>query len=175
MQIERIEEYNLTAKDEAQINTLLVRAFDESFGDRSFHQQRHHIRFLTRDNGKVIGHMALSYRAIRMGDTLVNNIGLAEVATDPDHQGRGIATELLKATIAEARASQADFYTLFGVRPIYAGHGFRAVPNPVTHTALYHARTGDVTRAETTDLMVMQLRDILWDDTAPIDLLGFSF
>lgn len=175
MQIERIEEYNLTAEIEAQINTVIERAFNESYGGRTFFQQRHNTRFIARDNGKIVGHMALSYRAMRMGDRLINNIGLAEVATDPDHQGRGIATTLLKATIAEARASQADFYTLFGVRPLYAGHGFRAVPNATTHVRMYGARTSEIATAENPNLMVMQLRDIVWDDTAHIDLLGFSF
>ena len=175
MQIERIEEYNLTSEDEGQINTLLVRAFNEDFGDRSYHQQRHHIRFITRDGDKIIGHMALCYRSIRMGDALVRVIGLAEVSTDPDHQGRGIASALMAETLKEARASQADFFLLFGVRPMYAGNGFRNVPNHTIHTRLYGARTGEVATAPEPHLMVLQLRDIEWDDAAPIDLLGFSF
>lgn len=175
MQIERIDEYNLTTEDETRIHTLLVRAFDEDFGGRSFHQQRHHIRYIARDGDNIIGHMSLCYRSIRMGDALVRIMGLGDVSTDPDHQGKGIASALMSETLKEARASQADFYLLFGVRPMYAGNGFRAVPNHVTHTELYGARTGKIATATNPSLMVLQLRGSAWDDTAPIDLLGFSF
>lgn len=175
MQIERIEEEHLTPADEAAINRLLTAAFREGFDDRSYHQQRHHCRFVVRDGELIIGHMAMCYRSIWLGDTLVNIVGLAEVAADPNHQGKGIASALLQATLNEAKGTQADFYLLFGVRPIYAGNGFRAVPNPVTHVQMYHARTADVVTAKQTDLMVMELGDRKWVDTAPVDLLGHMF
>jgi len=175
MQIERIDETRLTPADDARIHTLLVRAFQEDFGERSFHQQRHHIRLIVRDGDAIIGHMALCYRAIRLGDALVSIMGLADVATDPDHQGKGIASALMTAAIAEAEASEAAFFALFGNRPLYAGRGFRKVPNPVTHTALYGARTADVQLDTSGNLMVLPLTDAKWDDTAPVDLLGFSF
>jgi len=175
MLIERIPETALIQADETAINALLTAAFAEDFDDRSYHQQRHTTRFVVREGAAIIGHMALCYRAIRLGENLVPIIGLAEVATDPIHQGKGIATALLAETLNEVRTTQAEFYLLFGVRPIYAGHGFRAVPNPVTHVEMYHARTSKITTAENTDLMVMQLRDRMWDDTAPIDLLGHMF
>ena len=175
MQIERIDETRLTAADDTRINALLVRAFEEGFGDRSFHQQRHHVRFVVRDGDSIIGHMALCYRSIRMGDVLVPIMGLGEVATDPDHQGKGIASAMMTDVIAEANASEAAFFLLFGVRPIYEGRGFRSVANSVKHTALYNAWTDDVRIDDAGYLMVMPLTDMAWDDDAPIDLLGFSF
>ncbi len=175
MQIERIDEIDLTPTDEDRIHTLLVRAFDEDFGGRSFHQQRHNFRLILRDGDQIIGHMALCYRAIRMGQKLVPIMGLAEVATDPDHRGKGIASALMTDAIAAARASQATFFLLFGGQPLYAGRGFRSVPNTVKHTTHYHAWTGDVQTDSRGHLMVLELRDQRWDDTAPVDLLGFSF
>ena len=175
MLIERINEWDLTPVDEERINRLLMAAFKEGFGTRSYYQQRHHLRFIVRDRTEVIGHMALSYRDIRLGGSLVPIIGLGEVATDPSHQGKGIATALLLETIAEARKSQAVHYLLFGVRPIYAGHGFRSVPNVVTHVDMHGAHTGEVATSEDSSLMVMELRGVHWDDTAPVDLLGHLF
>ncbi len=175
MQIERIDEIDLTPADEARINTLLVRAFEEGFDDRSFHQQRHHLRLILRAGDDIIGHMALCYRSIRLGEELVRIMGLAEVATDPDHRGKGIASEMMTHAIAAARDSQATYFALFGTQPLYAGRGFVAVPNPVKHTALYGAWTGEVQVDDRGFLMVMPLRDKPWDDTAPVDLLGFSF
>lgn len=174
MQIERIDETRLSKADEAEIVTLLPRAFNEDFGGRSFHQQRHHIRLVAR-SPHIVGHMALCYRDIRLGDRLVSIIGLAEVATDPDHQGKGIGSALMKAALTEAHESSADFFLLFGVRPMYAGNGFVAVNNPVTSTQLYHAHTGQVVTETDTSLMVLPLRDIAWDPGAEVDLLGFKF
>ena len=102
MQIDRIDELRLHSADEAQITTLLTRAFGEEFGGNSFHQQRHHVRLVVRQP-HIIGHMALTYRAIRADGHMLDIIGLAEVATDPDHRGRGIAGALLQAAISEAR------------------------------------------------------------------------
>lgn len=175
MQIERIDEIDLTPADEKQINAMLTAAFNESFGGRSFHQQRHHFRLIVRDGDAIIGHMALCYRSIRMGEALVPIMGLAEVATHPDHQGKGIASAMMTDAIAAAKDSQALFFLLFGVRPIYAGRGFRSVPNTAKHTALYDGWTDDVRIDDKGFLMVMELTDHPWDDTAPVDLLGFSF
>lgn len=175
MRIEKIAETDLTPADETRIHTLLVRAFNEDFGERSFHQQRHHFRLILREDDRIIGHMALCYRSIRLGDALVTIIGLAEVATDPDHRGKGIASTMMTHAIAAAKDSQAAYFLLFGGQPLYAGRGFRAVPNTVKHTALYGAWTGDVQIDDRGHLMVMELQDDKWDDTVAVDLLGFSF
>jgi len=176
--IERIDEMHLTDADEQKIATLLLSAFDDSFGGRSYHQQRHHLRLVLRDPD-IIGHMALTYRAIRMGEDLVDIVGLAEVATDPERRGEGIATRLLAVAMEEARASAADFFMLFGNRPIYAGHGFRVVPNTFTYVEHFGARTGNVVQTDGSDsvfdMMILPLGDLAWDETAHIDLLGTKF
>lgn len=174
MDYDRIEETRLAAADEAQIATLLPRAFNEDFGGRSYHQQRHHIRLVARDP-HIVGHMAMCYRDIRMGDQLVPIIGLAEVATDPDHQGKGIGSHLMTMALDEARASSASFFVLYGSRPMYAGNGFMPMNNPQTSTELYGAKTGKVVTKPSDGLMVMPLRDTPWDAQAHIDLMGFLF
>ncbi len=175
MQIERIFETKLTSSDEVRINSLLVRAFDEGFGERSFHQQRHTVRFVARDRDLIIGHMALCYRSIRLGVDLVRIIGLGEVSTDPKYQGQGIATKLIGETLKFAQDSEADFYLLFGDRPIYAGHGFSPAQNHVKHVEMYHGRTGQVVTATETSLMVLPLKEREWDASALVDLLGHMF
>lgn len=175
MQIERVDETHLRPSDDALINTLLMRAFGEDFGNRSFHQQRHTLRLLTRQNERVIGHMALCYRAVRLGNTLHNIMGLAEVATDPEFRGQGVANRLLAAAIVEAKTTQAAFFLLFGDQPLYATGGFRAFPNPITYVDYDHARTGSVHHVVLDQLMVLPLHKTPWDDTATLDLLGHKF
>lgn len=175
MQVERIEEMRLIAGDEAQINALLLDAFDDSFDGRSFHQQRHHVRLVVRHAGAIVGHMAICFRAIRMDSTLVTVAGLAEVAVSPFMRGKGIATMMLKAAIDDVALSQADFFILFGDRPIYAGHGFVAASNTVHFTDMTGANTAGIASDASGDLMVMAMGALPWDVTAEVDLLGIKF
>ena len=174
MQIERIEEVRLTAVDEAQIAKLLDRAFGEEFGGNSFHQQRHHVRLVVRAP-HIIGHMALTYRAIRVDGQMTDIIGLAEVATDPDHRGRGIAGALLQAAIAEARLSPAPFMLLFGDAPLYAAAGFRPVQHKLRSVAMYWSRTLRTQTRQSDGLMMLPLADQVWPDGVDIDMLGHLF
>jgi predicted N-acetyltransferase YhbS len=173
--IEILPEWALTPEDEAQIADLLLRSFDTDFGGRSYFQQRPHLRLVIRRDGKIIGHMALLFRAIRLGSQLTDIAGLADVCTDPDHRGQGIAQRLLTAAIAEARASQSDFFLLFGNANIYSGNGFQRFSNPVTYLDLRGARTGDVKTEPAEQLMVLPLRGAEWPATAPVDLMGTLF
>ncbi len=175
MQIERLEETRLTAQDEAQIADLLTQAFGPDFGGRSYYQQRHHVRLVTRLDDAITGHMALCYRDIRIGDTLTPIAGLAEVATDPDQRGKGIAGHLITAAIAEAKAMRAQFLILFGDRPIYAGRGFITQPNTLTYLALDGAKTGAVATGVDDGLMVMPMAETAWDPVALVDLMGHKF
>lgn len=175
MQIDRIAEWALTPGDEAQIAALLARCFSTDFGGRSYFQQRHHLRLVTRDQGKILGHMGLLFRAVRLGGALTDIAGLADVATDPASRGQGIAQALLHAAIAEARASQAQFFLLFGNATLYSGNGFRKYPNTLTYLDMRGARTGEVRTEAPEALMVLPLRDQPWPAAAPLDLLGTLF
>ncbi len=175
MQTERLEEMRLTATDDAQISTLLQAAFGPGFNGRSYFQQRHHVRLVIRQDDRIVGHMALCLRAIRMGETLAQIAGLADVATDPAWQGQGIASKLMAAAIAEAGSSPADFFVLFGDRPLYAASGFLPKTNSVRFTDCSDVRTGDVMQTASEGLMVLPLGQMDWDDAAVIDLVGHAF
>ncbi len=174
MQIKTIPEMALTAADDAEIAGLLARSFTSDFGGRSFFKQRHHLRLVARDPD-LVGHMALTLRAIRIGGALTDIAGLAEVATDPAHRGKGIAARLLQAAIAEAKASQAQFLLLFGTAGLYAAAGFVPVQNPMTWIDLTGARMGAVEHERATFLMVLPLRDRPWDAEAHLDMIGTLF
>ncbi|MCF2871632.1 GNAT family N-acetyltransferase [Octadecabacter sp. G9-8] len=175
MQVERIPEWALTQADDTNIATLLERGFQEDFGNRSFHQQRHHVRFVVRDNGSIIGHMALCYRAVRLGDTLTTICGLAEVVTAPEARGKGVASALLTDAISFAKSTPATYFLLFGDRPMYAGFGFENHPNTKTYVVLDDARTASVEARGNRGVMVLPLTETPWDPEAHLDLLGHKF
>lgn len=177
MQIETHHEIALTQAADADIAALLESAFgkDDGFEGRSFYKQHHHLRVLGRKGDQLIGHIALSYRAIRMGDALVPIIGLAEVATAPDHGGKGVASMLLKETIKIASGTQAAFILLFADHPIYERRGFKKVTNTLRFTQIEDSRSKEVVTRPTDALHVMAIGDQTWDDTADVDLLGHLF
>lgn len=177
MRIEDIHEIDLTSEQDHEIAELLARAFgaDAGYGGKSFYKQRHHLRLLARLDGELIGHYALAYRWMRMGETRVQIVGIGEVATDPGHRGKGVATALMRAAQDRARRSLAKFIVLFGVRPIYEGMGFVAKDNIVRHMGIENDHSTEILEERDTHLKVFQLRDTEWDDAALIDLLGPSF
>lgn len=175
MQVDRIPEWALTPADEAQIVALLAQAFDTDFGGRSFFQQRHHLRLLARDGDRLVGHIALLWRAVRLGGNLITVAGLAEVATDPARRAEGIASHLLHVAIAEARASNAAFLVLFGTAALYEANGFRPAANPMRWIDLTGARLGETRQKKIRYLKVLPLGDQAWDDSAELDLLGSLF
>ena len=175
MQIKRIHEIELSASDDAKIGALMDMCFDTEFDGRSFFQQRHHLRLFIRSEDAIIAHMALDLRAIRIGGTLRDVMGLAEVATAPTHRGKGLASRLMSAAIDEAKASPADFFVLFGDRPLYAGQGFSRVANDAIYVTMEGAKTGQVVERPTNALMMLPLSDKTWDETAVVDLMGHKF
>ena len=172
---EIIPEIALTCADEAAIAGLLAQCFDTDFGGRSYFQQRHHLRLVLRDQDRVVAHMALCFRDVRLGPNLTPIAGLAEVATHPEYRGRGLAGQLMTIAVDQARRMRAEFLLLFGDRPLYAGRGFTAQPNVITYLALDGARTGVIKTGRDGGLMVLPLGAGIWDGAAPLDLLGHKF
>ena len=174
MRIDRIEEMRLSATDEAEIAGLLARCFDTDFAGRTAFRQRHHVRLVARDPD-IVGHVALTFRDIRQGSRLISVVGLAEVATDPAHRGRGIASALLTAAIAESRQSPARFILLFGDAPLCEGAGFRPVRTMMRYVEMDGATTGEVQKRAAAGLMVLPLGNRPWDSGTMIDMLGHLF
>lgn len=175
MRIERLPEWHLAPGTDAEIAALLAQCFPTDFGGRSFFIQRHHLRLVTRDRGRIVGHMALTFRAVALDGAIGTVAGLAEVATHPDHRGKGIAAALLQAAIAEARASLADHLLLFGVARLYAAAGFRPVRNRITHVVTTAKGARRVTSAGDDNLMVLPLKGQGWPEAAVLDLRGPVF
>ena len=175
MQIEHISEWHLSAQDDGQIADLLARSFPTDFGGRSFFSQHHHLRLVVRDGGQIIGHMALVLRSVELGERRMTIAGLAEVATDTGHRGKGIAAALLQAAIDEAKASPASFLLLFGGAKVYAAAEFQTVANRMAHIVLKGTRAGRVVSDGDYSLMVLPLRGAPWPASDPLDLRGPVF
>lgn len=170
---EVIPEWALSPQDDREIAGLLARCFATDFGGRSFYQTRQHLRIVHRE-GTILAHLALQFRAMRLGERLITVAGIGDVATDPSARGRGLAGALVQEAIALAKDSPAEHVLLFGDRPLYAAAGFRPVRNMILWCEMRGAVTGAVTREPAESLMVLPLTGD-WDETAQLDLLGNLF
>lgn len=175
MEIEQINEYELTPELDREISSFLSIVFGEEFGGRSYHQQRHHIRLLARHGDVLVGHVAMCYRDIFLGAEYVSIWGLAEVGTSPEMRGCGIASRLLRSAIALARSSPAEFFVLFGDRPLYAGHGFKTQRNEYRYLSLERGEPSSVQTQKASALMVLPLGERKWDSNLTVDLMGSKF
>jgi predicted N-acetyltransferase YhbS len=170
-----VPDWALQPEEEAQIAALLGRCFTTDFGGRSYFQQRPHLRLIWQAGGKTCGHAALVFRAIRLAGELVPIAGLADVATDPDHRGQGIAGALLARAIAVAQASPAQFMLLFGTAGLYAAQGFAGASNPLTYLDMTGARTGALRCEVVAHFAALSLKGRPWPDRSEVDLMGPLF
>jgi hypothetical protein len=173
--VERMAEMEMTVEEEAGITALLARCFTTDFGGRSFFQTRHHLRLVIRDGTAPVAHLAISFRAVRLGARLQTVAGLAEVATDPAHRGKGHAARLVAAAIAEARAARVPHVLLFGTAGVYGAAGFRPAANRLTYLDLRGAKSHEMRYLPAQHLQVLDLGATPWEEDAPLDLLGGLF
>lgn len=139
-----------------------------------FFETRQHMRLVHRQ-GPLVAHMALQFRAMRLGGRLINVAGVADVATDPDCRGLGIGGKMLAAALEEARASLAEYILLFGTAGLYRAAGFRQARNPLIWVEMRGAVTSGIRRAPAESLMVLPLREKEWEESAELDVLGNFF
>ncbi len=172
--IEVIAEPHLTAADEARIAEILRQSFPTDYQGRSFFQQRPHMRLVWRE-GRVLSHMSLFLRAIRVGDRVVDVVGVGDVATAAEARGRGHATALLDRCKTVASSSCARFVILFGDRALYDRAGFLPAANPFRHCQMVGARTGDIVEGASPFLRVLPLTDAPWPEDEQVDFLGHLF
>lgn len=79
---------------------------------------------LVADDGDVVGHVLLSIGWIDAPDCLADVLVLSPLAVAPAHQGRGIGTVLIAASLEAARALNAPAVFLEGDPGYYSRHGF---------------------------------------------------
>ena len=177
MRIETIPEHALSRDQDAEIGALLDVTFgtEAGFSGRSFHKMRHHLRYLVRDHGRLIGHAAVQMRAIRQGSRPLTIAGLAEVATHPLYRHQGVATALVRAALTGMSGTIAEFAVLFGYPALYATLGFQPAANPVTYVSFDSGRPVALETRAFDSFMVCPLGSDPWNGTEDVDLCGPLF
>lgn len=74
------------------------------------------------DNGKIIGHLHLIHRRIKIGNCTLDCGGIANVATHPDYRERGVATKLMQMALEICKRNNWHISSLFTG---YGSRGYR--------------------------------------------------
>lgn len=81
------------------------------------------------DGGQIVGHVALSPVTLSSGETGWQ--GLGPISVQPDRQGQGVGSRLMKAALQRLRESGAAGCVLLGDPAYYTRFGFAAYPQLV--------------------------------------------
>jgi predicted N-acetyltransferase YhbS len=93
-------------------------------------------------DGRIVAHVRIFDRKMRVCGVPVRAAGVGSVATLPQHEGSGVATALLYDAIHEAhRLGMALAYLYTGLPAFYERVGFRIVRQPA-----FHADAGEAAR-----------------------------
>lgn len=87
------------------------------------------ISLVAEEDGRIIGHVAVSPVAI--SDGTPGFYGLGPVSVAPTHQGQGVGTLLVEQALARLRALGARGCVVLGDPGYYSRFGFRAEPDLV--------------------------------------------
>lgn len=175
MNIQRIEEHELTTAVRDQIGKLLQEGFGVYPEGRSFYKQLPDFRFLAWDGDALLGHLAAEYRVVNVGGTVLPIFGVADLCVTPSRQQERIATQMLARLEELAGAAGVDFILLTGSEPnVYKGMGFIRLERECCWLLINNLKTLGVIRRTVNNIMIKPLGDRSWP-AGEIDFLGHIF
>ena len=176
MNIQRIEEFQISTATHQQIQTLFADCFPEYPKDRTYFKQVPTFRYLVWEKDRLVGHLGVDHRIIRVGNQSVSIMGIVDLCVDPAFQSQKIASNLIHQLDTLSQKHQIDFLVLVtGDHNYYRKHGFQLVQNVCRWLIINnHQMLGIGHRRIEESLMVKPLGDKPWN-TGLIDFLGHIF
>ncbi len=126
-------DYPRTAKERRALAEFAARTFGGHYVETLQGQLRQiedapgarpQLRRVARVGGKIVAHVGIIDRTIRIGRARLRMGGLAAVMTDPAHRGRGLADACLTDAVEFMRRDGFDVSILFGIRNFYHRFGY---------------------------------------------------
>lgn len=129
-----LNEADIPAGVDVAIRESLCAAFPRDAGffsrSRAWHGSQPAFSALLARDGRVIAHVGVVDRVIRVGGTPIRTAGLQNVFVLPEERGKRLSAPVLEAAAREARERGFDIGLLFrvpAVRKVYAPLGWRDV------------------------------------------------
>lgn len=93
--IENVPDSAIDTDLDQQIRNLLTECFGSGFSDSRSPKGAPIARFLMRDNGVLIGHLACHAKTVICAGRIYLTLGVSEACVRPEHRGRGVLKALL--------------------------------------------------------------------------------
>lgn len=100
------------------------RAGEAELVDRLRERGKATLSLVALDDGKVVGHVLFSPVTLEDGENRFEVIGMGPLAVDPDCQGQGIGSRLIRAGLEEIRQAGYPAVVVLGDPAYYARFGF---------------------------------------------------
>lgn len=126
--IENVPDGAIDIDLDQQIRGLLSECFGSGFSGSRSPNGAPIARFLMRDNGALIAHLACHAKTLICAGRIYLTLGVSEACVRPDHRGRGVLKALLSDMHA-ALPSEYAFSLLFGYSKFYQSSGYVNVAN----------------------------------------------
>ena len=161
--------------EESQIAAILKQCFGGMHEGRTYCEQMPQQRLLGFCGDRLVGHLGLDYRMIRIGEAIFSVVGIIDLCVVPDLRRRGLAQRLLAA--AEERSAAQDFSVLMAKDTrLYERAGYRLLTKAdVTWLVIDELRSHSVSNRDLTDAFMQKPLSAKQWPKGPIDLLGFLF
>lgn len=156
----------------SEVRALLNDAFPDGAPDELNHYYARHgipnTTILLIEGHRVVGHLALYEREIRIGNEALTAGLLGEIAVAADCRRRGLGRSLVNEAHERLRVASIPFSILFAYEPrVYVSSGYRLMQNEMRFLDTDGAWKMFVYRGS----MYAELLDRPWPDL-PIDLRG---
>ena len=176
MRIKRIEEFKVNKKQHSEISELLKLCFSSYPANRSFYKQFPSFRFLVFKEKKLIAHLAIIHRMIKVGETSAVIFGVSDLGVHPDFQHKKIASALLSELETLGEKYKIDFITLIAQdQKFYTKNGFQAVNNNCRWLIINEIQSlGLAQRSLDNALMIKPLSEKRWGH-GMVDFQGSLF
>ena len=173
--IQTFTEPAITDEVRDQLRPLLDEAFPALFNGRTYVKQRPHFRIIMRRGSEIIGHVALDYRIIRIGDGVVPICFVIDLCVRKDLRGQGVGSKLLAEAELQARGSSACFMVLMAdIHEFYGRYGFLRIQGvSARYLSIDNLVSSKLMEEDlSSQLMAKNLTEVAWPQ-GPIDMLGY--
>lgn len=126
--IENLPDSAIDSDLDQQIRDLLIECFGPSFSASRSSQGAPMARFLMRDSGALIGHLACHAKTVICAGRIYLTLGVSEACVRPRDRGRGVLKTLL-SHMHDSLPSEYAFSLLFGYSKFYQSSGYFNVAN----------------------------------------------
>jgi len=176
MRIQRIEEFKINKKRHSEISELLQLCFSSYPADRSFYKQFPSFRYLVFEEKKLIAHLAIIHRMIKVGEENFVIFGVSDLCVHPDFQKNKIASVLLQELEVLGKKHHIDFIALIAQeQKFYKKNKFKVYNNDCRWLIINERQSlGLAQRNLDNALMIKSLGEKKWKD-GMVDFLGCLF